>query len=691
MVDPLENDALDSPPPDDNTIPPEFDPADGPGVLEPPVRLGGILRQLGPGLIIAGGIVGSGELIATTKTGAQAGIALLWLIIIGCLIKVFVQIELGRFAITHGETTLAALNTLPGRMGPVNWILWFWLVMMAAAIAQLGGIVGGVGQALALSFPIRGDYVRAIQMPSAKQLDHYLQWDDQFLSEYDWFLEQKEKTARVQDPWVAEKAAQTRALLDALPPDQRIALESAMREIFPVDDSSAEKGEGGANLRLTARELLMELNAAALERLITQGHDQALGLEKMSPEQRHRLLNGHLLLAEQLVDLEHNTRSSAEDSFSVVIQVLKRQDDVRTLRQQLDQFTAKEAPDPHHERLLQEFEHAKQKVSAITDPETWDDRYWAAFAALVTVVLLYNGRYGLIQTFATVLVVLFTFVTIGNVLSLQATEQWRIPWDQWLHGLSFHLPESLGGKNPLATALATFGIIGVGATELIAYPYWCIEKGYARYTGRRSDDEGWAVRARGWMKVMHWDAFMSMLIYTLATVAFFVMGVAVLYRAGLDPENMRMVSTLAESYVPVFGAYAKWLFLLGAIAVLYSTFLVALAGQTRIYTDALKIFGLMDKHDQKKHDRAISIFGVSLPWICLALYWIGLDPVGAVLLSGLMQAIMLPMLGFAAIYFRVYAIDPRLVPPRWWDVMLFLSCAGLLVAGAYGVYTKLWG
>jgi len=48
-------------------------------VEAPPRSVPGILRRLGPGLIIAGSIVGSGELIATTKTGAQAGFWLLWL------------------------------------------------------------------------------------------------------------------------------------------------------------------------------------------------------------------------------------------------------------------------------------------------------------------------------------------------------------------------------------------------------------------------------------------------------------------------------------------------------------------------------------------------------------------------------------------------------------------------------------
>ena len=79
-------------------------------ILDPPTRRRDILRSIGPGLIIAGSLVGSGELIATTKTGAQAGILLLWLIILGCVIKVFVQVEIGRHTITHGETILSALK-----------------------------------------------------------------------------------------------------------------------------------------------------------------------------------------------------------------------------------------------------------------------------------------------------------------------------------------------------------------------------------------------------------------------------------------------------------------------------------------------------------------------------------------------------------------------------------------------------
>jgi len=80
-----------------------------PGRVSPaPTAFSGILRFLGPGLILASSIVGSGELIATTVLGAENGYVLLWLIILSCLVKTVVQNELGRYAIATGRTTLEA-------------------------------------------------------------------------------------------------------------------------------------------------------------------------------------------------------------------------------------------------------------------------------------------------------------------------------------------------------------------------------------------------------------------------------------------------------------------------------------------------------------------------------------------------------------------------------------------------------
>lgn len=532
-------------PVDQNTLPPSQDPEDVSGIVDPPRNLPGIFRRLGPGLIIAASIVGSGELIGTTKAGAQAGIVLLWLIIIGCVIKVFVQVELGRYTLSEGESTLAAINRLPGPRWRVHWLVWYWCVMMLASLGQLGGIVGGVGQSLAITFPITGDYLTAIRTPSHGDMQKFIDW---------------------------ENDTQT----------------------------------GGQKL-------------AAL-----------------APSEQER--------------------------------VAKSQ---QWTRQQL------EALGPAGEARLVEIRDGKE----IDDPRTLDDKLWAAVIAVLTSFALGVGRYRMIQDVSTVLVVMFTLITIGNVISLQSTAEWSIPTSEFVEGLKFRLPE---GTAAVSTALAVFGIIGVGASELVAYPYWCLEKGYARFAGRRSNDPAWANRARGWIRVMIIDALVSMVVYTVATLAFYVMGVAVLHSAGRDPEGMRMVTTLAFAYEPVFGTYAKWLFLLGAFAVLYSTYLVANASNARMILDALKLFGAVDRYQQSVHDRWLKGLSIGLPLFCLAVFVAGGDPITLVLFSGMLQALMLPMLAGAALYFRFTQTDARLRPSPLWDLFLILSALGMLVAGLWG-------
>ena len=538
---------------DHDTLPPSQDPQRSADGLPPPATWRGTLQHLGPGLIIAGSIVGSGELISTTKTGAQAGISLLWLIILGCLIKVFVQIELGRYTISHGETTLSALDQLPGPRLGVNWIIWYWAAMMLASMGQLGGIVGGVGQSLAIAAPITGDYAHAVAVPASADFRRYLEWET---------------------------------------------------------DLAGDRGE----------------------------------FQKLSPAQQQRIEAGQRVFV-----------------------------------------SAIERLGPQGNELL---ERARQG-EVFKDPPTRDDKLWAIVIGILTAGMLFAGRYNLIQTISTVMVVTFTLVTLGNVFALQSTAQWSISSQELWHGLTFSLPESTGGKNAMHTALATFGIIGVGATELIAYPYWCLEKGYARHAGVRSADNDWGTRARGWVRVMKIDAFASMVVYTTATLAFYLMGVAVLYREGRDPVGMRMVSTLSQAYAPVFGEYARWLFLIGAIAVLYSTFLVASAGHARTWVDAFKLFRLIPSHDDRVHDRTLKWVSFAFPLLCLAIFLTGLDPVTLILVSGIMQAVMLPMLSGAALYFRYTKTDPRLRPTPAWDLLLLLSSLGMLVAGGWGAYSQL--
>ncbi|MEZ6086891.1 MAG: Nramp family divalent metal transporter [Pirellulaceae bacterium] len=512
---------------------------DPPETLEPPEHRLGMIRFAGPGMIVAGSIVGSGELIATTKTGAEAGFLLLWLIILGCVVKVFAQVEFGRYALSSGKTTLDALSEVPGPRvsGRGNWLVWYWFAMWFASIGQLGGIVGGVGQSLAISIPLTA---------------------------------QGEAYNAAEDARIGQQLMQVQSI-----------------QADADSDSIASE-------------------AAAAESLWAQ-YEATYGLDESdaSPKLRPPL----------------------------------------------------------------------------------DAKIWATITAVVTCVLLVVGRYRLIQTLSISLVAGFTLLTIFNLFMLQAQPVWSVKWTEFLSGLRLSLPPDAGGVSPIVTALATFGIIGVGAAELVVYPYWCLEKGYGRFTGPRDDSPQWHHRAKGWMRVMRVDAWGSMVVYTFATVVFYLLGAATLHRAGLNPSKDHMVRTLATMFHPVFGNWASVLFLFGAFAVLYSTYFVANASHARTFSDAMRVMGFIDR-DEQTRGRWIRLLSGIFPMLCLVLYLLYPNPVHLVLISGLMQGLMLPMLAGAAIFFRYRRRIEGLEPGRLWDLFLWLSVVAMFITGIWTVWSN---
>jgi manganese transport protein len=429
----------------------------------------GVLRQLGPGLIVTGSIVGSGELIATTTLGAKVGFTALWLIVLSCLIKVVVQMELGRYVISSGQTTFQALDKIPGPRWRVSWVVWAWMIMFVGVTLQSGGIIGGVGQVFHLALP---------------QLS---------------------------------------------------------------------------------------------------------------------------------------------------------------------------------------------------------DKTWALIVAVISVAILLGGRYGFIESASTVMVVSFTFITVGAAIALAWTP-YAIRPAEVLEGLRFDLPT--GG---LAVAFAVFGITGVGATELIYYPYWCLEKGYARFVGAGEKSPAWLERARGWIRVMQIDALVAMVIYTIATVAFYILGAGVLHSMGQVPAGYEMVRTLSNLYTGTLGHWAYYLFLLGAFFVLYSTIFSATASNSRVVTDFLGLVGaiqLRDDTDRMFWQRVlvVVILAVFTFW-----YFLVGEPVYMVIMGGIAQACMLPIIGFSTVYLRYKHTEPLLRPNIITDLLLWVSSTVMLSFALYNLVAKLAG
>jgi Mn2+/Fe2+ NRAMP family transporter len=142
-------------------------------------------------------------------------------------------------------------------------------------------------------------------------------------------------------------------------------------------------------------------------------------------------------------------------------------------------------------------------------------------------------------------------------------------------------------------------------------------------------------------------------------------------------------------YVPVFGAWAQPVFLCGAFAILYSTFFVAAAGNAHMVADALGLFGLTDGSEatRLKWVRRISAIW---PLLAAVVYILVRRPTAMVLASGTAQAIMLPMLGAAALYFRYRRSDRNLRPGRLWDGMLWLSLAGFAIIAGWSLVSMVW-
>ena len=281
----------------------------------------------------------------------------------------------------------------------------------------------------------------------------------------------------------------------------------------------------------------------------------------------------------------------------------------------------------------------------------------------------------------------FTLVTLLTLVMLQCDPAWAISSGEIMSGLIPSLPPAVGGRSPLVTALATVGIIGVGASELMIYPYWCLEKGYGQAVGPRDDSPAWAARARGWLKVMQLDAWGSMIVYTTVTICFYLLGAATLGRLGLRPGGGEMVRTLGAMYAPVFGDWARGVFLIGAFAVLYSTLFVAAAGNARMVVDGLILSGRLPADEAS---RAIWSKRLSVVWplAALILALIIREPVGMVLASGIAQAIMLAALGVAVLFFRHRDFDVRLTPSRGWDLLLWFSSAGFILIGIWTLLQK---
>ncbi|WP_253905128.1 Nramp family divalent metal transporter [Arthrobacter sp. H14] len=289
-------------------------------IQDPPTTLRGKFRFLGPGMITSAAVVGSGELLTATALGAEVGFLLLWLVLVSTFIKVWVQIELGRWSISTGKVAVTGYNEVPPKIGKRGWMAWLVLLMFVQFLTSQAGVISASAFAFSALMPIGGDPFSFVSIGS-----------------------------------------------------------------------------------------------------------------------------------------------------------------------------------------------------------------WVAILVAIAIAIHLTNRYTVVERISTSLVVLVGVFAVVMVFAIQGTEfSWTA--GDVMDGMRFQV--AIGS---FGVALSMFGLTGVGAGEITAYTYWCVEKGYAAWSGKNDGSEAWMKRARGWISVMKLDAWVAWFVYTISTAAFYILGAAVLHPQGIVP------------------------------------------------------------------------------------------------------------------------------------------------------------
>jgi len=311
-------------------------------------------------------------------------------------------------------------------------------------------------------------------------------------------------------------------------------------------------------------------------------------------------------------------------------------------------------------------------------------RLWGAILVLLTVALLWRGWYSQLELLVMILVGGFSVSVAIGVLLVQGTS-FRISANEILSGLTF----SLGDDRDKAAfaVISLMGALGVAANELLMYPYWILEKGYAKELGD-SQSPGWADRVRQRVRWIWIDAGFSTALATVVTAAFFLLGAAILFRNNVKPKGPEVVDQISSVFTETWGEWSKAIFLVGAFCTLYSTLVVVAAASGRMAADLLGTFGVIDRHDQPTVHRYHQL--VQTFWLVALLAVFALLPTQPeqYVQSGhyVLGLFLTPLLMFC-ICWLAFQTDRRVRMGKWTTVALLTSVA--IIFGCVVVNTVL--
>jgi len=111
---------------------------------------GGFLSIIGPGILIAATGVGAGDLATAAFTGNRLGVAVLWAVIVGAVLKYVINEGLTRFQLATGDTLLEGCVENFGRT--FRWAFLVYLVLWSFLVGL--ALMSACGATLHAVYPI---------------------------------------------------------------------------------------------------------------------------------------------------------------------------------------------------------------------------------------------------------------------------------------------------------------------------------------------------------------------------------------------------------------------------------------------------------------------------------------------------------------------------------------------------------
>jgi Mn2+/Fe2+ NRAMP family transporter len=142
-------------------------------------------------------------------------------------------------------------------------------------------------------------------------------------------------------------------------------------------------------------------------------------------------------------------------------------------------------------------------------------------------------------------------------------------------------------------------------------------------------------------------------------------------------------------YVPMFGSWTKYLFLVGVWVVLFKTLYVSTAASSRLTADFLNLAAFVRYPDAAARAIWIRRFCILYPLGALLVYLMVGEPRGMVVFGGFFQGVTLPVIAAVSLYLRYRKTDPRLAPSKISDLALWTAFISITVFACYASWERL--